>query len=238
MDTRLPLYQRIRDDMLTRIARGEWRPDKPIPTESALTREYDVAIGTVRKAVDTLVGDHLLYRSQGRGTFVRRPGFDASLFRFFRQLDAHGERHIPDSRILSCELAPPSERAQQTLALARQCNAIHLDRERVLESDNRIREDIWLPADPFGALADRPLDTIGNLLYPFYEQTFGIVIASAQETLTIEAADADTADALGVMPGDPIVIIERISRGYDNQPIEYRRSRGRADRFRYQVDIT
>ncbi|MES1937467.1 GntR family transcriptional regulator [Salinisphaera hydrothermalis C27AD] len=223
--------------MLARIARGEWRPDKPIPTESALGQEYDVAIGTVRKAVDTLVGDNLLYRSQGRGTFVRRPQFDGALFRFFRQVDAAGHRHVPTSRIIRCELARPPETVRKTLGLDKRSDAVRLDRERIIEADNRIREKIWLPAARFAALVDTPVEDVGNLLYPFYEQAFGEVVASAQETLTIEAAGAEDAACLGIEPGSPVVVIERVARGYDGQPIEYRCSRGRADRFRYQIDI-
>ena len=82
-DERLPLYQRLRDEMLEKITLGEWHPDEAIPPESELTRTYGVAVGTVRKAVETLVAEGLLERNQGRGTFVRRPSFDASLFRFF-----------------------------------------------------------------------------------------------------------------------------------------------------------
>ena len=76
-DERLPLYQRLRDEMVGKISAGEWRPDQPIPTETELTKIYGVAIGTVRKAVDIVVAEGLLERSQGRGTFIRRPSFDA-----------------------------------------------------------------------------------------------------------------------------------------------------------------
>lgn len=236
-DTRLPLYQRIRDDMLARIARGEWRPDEPIPTESRLTNEYGVAIGTIRKAVDTLVRDNLLYRSQGRGTFVRRPRFDGSLFRFFRQLDASGERRVPESRVIACDLAHPPEGARQALQLDADDKGVRLDRERILDADNRIREEIWLPSDRFETLVDADPASFGNLLYPFYERIYGEVVATARETLTVEAAGAAIADFLGLAAGDPVIVIERIARGYDGRPIEYRYSRGRADTFRYQIDI-
>ena len=50
-DERLPLYQRLRDEMLEKITLGEWHPDEAIPPESELTRTYGVAVGTIRKAV-------------------------------------------------------------------------------------------------------------------------------------------------------------------------------------------
>ena len=76
-----------------------------------------------------------------------------------------------------------------------------------------------------------------NMLYPFYEEQCGQLIASARETLTIESADADTADILGITPGQPVVAIERIALGYDGTPLEYRLSRGAAEGFRYQIDL-
>jgi GntR family transcriptional regulator len=83
-DERLPLYQRLRDDLLRRIAEGEWSPGDAIPTEAELTHTYELATGTVRKAIDMLVAEGVLTRSQGKGTYVRRPNFNTSLFRFFR----------------------------------------------------------------------------------------------------------------------------------------------------------
>ncbi|MFP3561910.1 GntR family transcriptional regulator, partial [Paraburkholderia sp. SIMBA_049] len=77
-------YHQLRDDLLSRIAAGEWTPTQAIATEAELGQFYNVSTGTVRKAIDLLVADGVLTRSQGRGTFIRRPRFDSSLFRFFR----------------------------------------------------------------------------------------------------------------------------------------------------------
>jgi len=104
-DTRLPLYQQLHDEMVEKISAGEWRPDQAIPTEAELTKLYGMAIGTVRKAVDVLVAEGLLERNQGRGTFVRRPSFDASLFRFFRHMTTQGSRQVPQGRVTERELS-------------------------------------------------------------------------------------------------------------------------------------
>jgi GntR family transcriptional regulator len=93
-DLRLPLYQRLRDEIAHKIARNVWRSGEPIPTEAELAATHRVAIGTVRKAIDALVADGLVERQQGRGTFVRRPRFDRSLFRFFRHLESDGTQAV------------------------------------------------------------------------------------------------------------------------------------------------
>jgi len=98
MDKRLPLYQRVRDQIAQGIGKT-WRPGDAIPSEAELARTHRVALGTLRKALDILVAEGLLERFQGKGTFVRRANFNASLFRFFRFQTAQGERRIPESRI-------------------------------------------------------------------------------------------------------------------------------------------
>ena len=132
-DERLPLYQRLRDEMLGKIAAGEWLPGEAIPTEAELTRHYGVAVGTVRKAVETLVAEGLLLRAQGRGTFVRRPNFDGSLFRFFRQVNASGQSQVPQSRILDCRQVPADAAASQALKLSEGAPCIFLQRLRLIE---------------------------------------------------------------------------------------------------------
>ncbi|MGM8850667.1 GntR family transcriptional regulator [Salinicola sp. V024] len=237
-DERLPLYQRLRDDMLAKIAAGEWTPGGAIPTEAELTKHYGVAVGTLRKAVDTLVQDGLMKRSQGRGTFILRPNFEGSLFRFFRQVDARGDRRVPESRILDRQLESPAQDIANALGLERSEKVIRLERVRQFDGAPLYHEDIWLPAARFEALIEIEIDDFGNLLYPFYESRCGQLIGSARETLSVETATPDIARILDLESGEPVVLIERLALGYDRTPLEYRRSRGAASTFRYQVDIS
>jgi GntR family transcriptional regulator len=114
---------------------------------------------------------------------------------------------------------------------------IHLSRLRVLDGKPLLAEAIWLPKDKFAALLDIDTSEFGDLLYPLYEERCGQVIASAEEDLTAEAVDEVHARLLQLQPGAPVIVVERIALGYDRQPLEWRRSRGPADQFRYHVEI-
>jgi GntR family transcriptional regulator len=184
-----------------------------------------------------LVAEGLLERSQGRGTFVRRPSFDASLFRFFRHQGAGGECQVPESRILDRALRVAPAPVAAALGLPPRAKAIRLQRLRSLDGKPLLVEEIWLPAERFAALLDLPVAEFGDLLYPLYESRCSQVIASAQETLTVESADAASAKLLKCRTGDPVVVVERLALGYDRQALEWRRSRGPAEGFRYQVEI-
>jgi GntR family transcriptional regulator len=236
-DLRLPRYQRLRDEIAYKIARNVWRSGEPIPTESELAATHQVAIGTVRKAIDVLVADGLVERQQGRGTFVRRPRFDRSLFRFFRYLDADGAQTIPEGRIRDRDACLAPEAVRTALSLEAGAKAIRLLRTRLVEDRPILSEEIWLPATRFAPLLKAPLTEIGDLLYPAYEQLCGEIVARAEETLTVGAADATDGETLGIAEGAPIIVIERRAFGFDGRPIEWRLTRGAAAGFRYHVDI-
>ncbi|NTG02093.1 GntR family transcriptional regulator [Agrobacterium rhizogenes] len=237
LDDRLPRYQRLRDDLAARINRQEWRPGESIPSEAELSATYGVAVGTVRKAIDQLVADGVVERHQGRGTYVRRARFNSSLFRFFRFQSESGERRVPESRILRREsIAAPSAVAS-ALRLREGDSVISLSRLRLIGGVPLLAEEIWLERSRFEALLTIDTSEFGDLLYPLYEERCEQVVVSAEETLTVEIAPPLQARLLGLDPGSPLVVIERVAFDLERRPIEWRRSRGPADRFRYHVDI-
>lgn len=236
-DDRLPLYHRVRDALSAGIAAHQWRPAAPIPTEAELAREHGVSIGTVRKAVDSLVADGVLERFQGRGTFVRRPDFQSSFFRFFRFVDAGGVARVPESRILKREVAAMPAAVAAALRVGAGSRALRFSRLRLMGDRPLVIEDIWLPHDRFKALLAIDPGEFGDLLYPLYEQHCGVHVASAQETLSAEAVAPRNAKLLGLEAGAPVIVIERVALSADRQPLEWRQSRGPASEFRYQVEI-
>lgn len=69
---RLPLYIQIREYLLENINAGTWDYGHPIPSENELSRQFKVSRMTIKQALDALVKDGLVYRVQGRGTFISK----------------------------------------------------------------------------------------------------------------------------------------------------------------------
>lgn len=66
-----PLYAQLSDEIRRQIQSGELKPNERLLPELEFALEYDVSRGTVRQALDRLVRDGLVQRTQGKGTFVR-----------------------------------------------------------------------------------------------------------------------------------------------------------------------
>jgi len=236
-DQRLPRYHRVREALSAEIAARRWKPEEAIPSEAEIAETHQVSIGTVRKAIDSLVADGVLERFQGKGTFVRRPDFQSSFFRFFRFASAGGAVRVPVSRILKREETTMTVVVAAALGLKAGAPAIRFSRLRLIEDRPLVLEDIWLPHDRFKALLTIDTREFGDLLYPLYEQYCGVMVASAQETLSAEAVSAKNARLLELEAGEPVIVIERVALSADRQPLEWRQSRGPASEFRYQVEI-
>lgn len=236
-DARLPLYQRVRDVCLARMVSGHWGPDTALPPEEDLAAEFQVAVGTVRKALEGLVASGHLERRQGRGTFVRRPAFRNALARFFRMTDANGDPLSPQSRILSRRRGGAHGSAAERLGLATGAATIEMFRIRVVNRVPILAEEIVLPAEPFAALLEIQTEAFGDLLYPLYESACCKMVASAKEIIRFGSASEAVASALGLSGGAAVAIIERVAFGLDERPLEFRRSYGPAERFSYTIDI-
>lgn len=93
-----PLYLQIREQIFEALRSGRWAANDPLPSETKLASEFEVSQGTIRKAIDDLVAQNILYRHQGRGTFIRRHDEQQSLFRFFNLARADGSKPVPDRK--------------------------------------------------------------------------------------------------------------------------------------------
>ncbi len=236
MNDRRPTYRRLRDEIADQIGQNVWRPGETISTEAELASKYKVSVSTVRKAIDCLVDDGLIERIAGSGMFVRRPDFEHSFIRFTQCFGSAGDRRVPQSRIYKREaLVGPSE-VLKAMQLRKGTRLIQLFRLRIYEGVPVSHENIWLEEARFAPLLTMK-KTQPKLLYPIYEELCGEVIACADEVISIDKASETDAELLGLSLGAPIVNVDRLALGYNERPIEWRRSRSSATGFYYKVHI-
>ncbi|WP_433701755.1 GntR family transcriptional regulator [Nocardiopsis sp. CA-288880] len=64
-------YKQLAAILTARIERGDWAPDRAIPSEVRLVQEYGLARSTVRRTIALLVDEGVLYVVPQRGMFVK-----------------------------------------------------------------------------------------------------------------------------------------------------------------------
>ncbi|TDE29020.1 GntR family transcriptional regulator [Actinomadura sp. 6K520] len=202
----LPKYLQLRTILLDVIDSGELPAGSPVPSERELCRRYGVSRMTVRHTLDLLVGEGLLRRRPGKGTFVAsaetgraRPGSLSD------DLRARG------SRLGFVELesgtVDAGERLARTLGTG-PGTAVHLlsrlalaDGEPVAIEHGRVLASLA----PTLLAAPRPELPLAEIL----TRAYGVVFDPADQTVDAVAATGPEAARLGMEPGSPALLLRR-----------------------------
>ncbi|NIA68960.1 histidine utilization repressor [Pelagibius litoralis] len=103
-----PLYQQVKDYIVSRILAGDWPEGGRVPSENELTREQGVSRMTVNRALRELTGEGWLDRVQGAGTFVAqtKPQSEIlSIHNIADEIRARGHDHSAEICLLRREKA-------------------------------------------------------------------------------------------------------------------------------------
>jgi GntR family transcriptional regulator len=232
----IPLYFQLKELIKARIADNTWKQAQMIPSENEMAEMFGVSPGTVKKAFGELCKEGILFRRKGKGTFVAKPDFSRSFFRFFRYASESNEENIiPNSRVLSSQVINPPPQVAETLNLRAKEMVVWIKRLRIMMDMPLVMEDLYLPERIFRDFNN--IDISQKLLYPIYDEKYGMPIIWADEFLEPRVADKVVAEALQINPGDPVIFVERIAYTYGDRPVEFRSSFGRGDRFHYHIQI-
>lgn len=235
----LPAFRLLEQDLRARISQGDYPEEVPLPTESELARQYSVSRQTVRRAFQDLVGDGLVSRVPGRGTFTTPPSQ-----RYLRQLGT-----VEDLMALSVDstmhvLAPLSSVIDPTAA-----GRLTLDDDRVAAlsflrfhggapfSHTRVflppfvRDRLGDPVELCTAGAVSRATVIGLL------DRAGTAVLETQQSITVATAPDDVATALDVSAGSAVLRIDRTYYDGDSTPIELAISHFHPDRYSYRVRL-
>jgi GntR family transcriptional regulator len=225
----------VRDALASRIAMGEWKPNAAIPNEGDLAREFGVSSGTMRKALDLMEGERLLTRRQGRGTFVNDQSSDELAVRYSNIRTTDGERITGEVNLVSVTQGSANSAECGRLRLRPDDKVWRLQRLRMHKGEPFMVEDVVMPAALFPDL-DEQKDLPSRIVV--LAQQYGILLGRGDERLSIGAASPEVAETLGLKPGAPILLLDRLVHDLSGRAVEWRVGRGHfADKY-YLAEIT
>jgi GntR family transcriptional regulator len=213
-----PLYLQVKDTLIERIVAGSWKPGTAIPNEIDLSRELGISVGTVRKALDEMEAERLISRRQGRGTFVIDQTSDESAVRFNNIRDPDGLRI--GGEIESCEIVPAAANEVEARQLQLRVGepVLRMRRTRVHANQPFMVEDSTVPQSRFPGLA-KDNDIPPSIVV--LSHRYGVLLARAEEKISVVPATGVTAEALKVDDGTPLLVLDRVVFAIDGRPIEW-----------------
>jgi len=229
-----PLYEVVSDTIRRRILDRVYRPGMTLPSEYQLGEELGVSQGTVRKALNDLVTDRILFRRQGLGTFVSEQSEDRSRCLFFNIMQDDGGAMSPVGRTLTFGQYAANAEEHRKLGLRPRDEVYRIKRLRSLGEEPILVERLSVACSKFPNLTrDLP-----DYMYRLYQIEYGITVSKTQERVKAIGVPQYEAKLLGMTCGEPCLSIDRIALTIDRQPVEWRRSICRSDLWHYACERT
>jgi GntR family transcriptional regulator len=228
--SKLPLYQPVYDLLHGKMVSGVWAAGDVFPTESELIRDYRVSRMTIRQVMDRFVSEGLVYRQQGRGTYVAEPTLEQGLTRIISFTEDMRRRGlIPETKILAQQIIAASEDVANALNISPGEKVAYLKRLRFANNEPMCIEESHLIYEMCPGIFE--MDFSIQPLRETLESKYSIRIVRANQKIHATVAGNETARLLHATPPAALLFIERTSFNEWDQPVEFLRLYFRGDRY-------
>ncbi|MBX7431725.1 GntR family transcriptional regulator [Mycobacterium sp. Y57] len=236
---RTPAYQALRERLRDEIVAGRYPDGTRLPTESELVARHGLSRQTVRRAFQDLVAEGMVFRVPGRGTYAGEQSR-----RYLRQLGS-----IEDLMSLSDDTTMEVLDGLRRRVDVEAASRLRLDDDivhtvvfrRLHEGVAFGHTTVHLPPEVAVLVSSSPhlatgaisTHTVIGLLEPHLTSP----IAEAAQSITVAAADAAAAAAVGCAGDHPMLRVDRLYTDDTGRPVELAVSQFQPEQYTYRVTL-
>lgn len=232
----MPRHEQISDWLKQQINDGVYDKDEKLPSEQELSSRFEVSRVTVRRALQTLESDHVIYRCQGLGSFVKKDGSAQSMIRltdFMEDMEAAGKK--ARSEVLQVRQEQASRLVAEQLNIKEGQQVLRLDRLRFGDNEPVAFDITWFPIFYGQLIIDQELTD--KTIYKILEEDYEIPIIRGRYTISACSANDTMAQHLNIAEGAPLLVFDRNSYTLSEKSVYYQRRYYRPDKIAWQVSL-
>lgn len=228
------LYKKVKIEVTRMLSSRVFNAGDLLPTEKQLAARFGVSVGTIRRAMDELVNEHVLVRKQGRGTQLATFSPERMLNRFWPVVRKDGTREIPIVQTLEFDIRRADPETAAALAIPRGASTYRIVNVLLLGGNPVLVDDVHLPRSLYPDLTEEAFVARDMTMYGLYQSRYGIKVIRIMDSLHGLGADAVTAKRLGLAVGTPLLAFTRIAYTFDDKPVELRRTHIFTEAYEYR----
>lgn len=228
------LYYQISKILEKKIVEGGYKPNDYFSTEQELQEMFQVSRATIRKALDRLEANDLIFRVTGKGIFVAPVKLKVvlpDLLSFSEEMRKRGMK--PGTRLLGVEVVEAPNQVCEFLQLKKTKQTVLIrrirlgDEQPIVYTESYVSKELGLSEDD---------DYMGSL-YELIQVKTGRVIDEARQSIEGGIALGEIADSLEIEEGFPVLRFRRIAYDANAIPIVYETGVARADKYSYEIRL-
>ena len=229
------IYLAIKDNIEQQIKEGEIPLGARLPSERDLAQEYGVNRATVRRAIETLIDEGVLFRIWGKGTFVSEPKIfytRSFLLGFTDSMLRQGIK--PGAKLIRVETLSANKKLAGRMNLSIGEKVYHLIRVRTANDMPLAIENSFHPYKYCHGIENYDLE---GSIYLLLKEKFNIEVFRAEESIEPTIANESEAKVLNILPGTPLLLLERVTFTKENTIVEYAKDLYRGDKCKFVSEI-
>lgn len=231
------LHIQLKSIIKNMIESGELKEGDVILPEREICKEQKISRMTVNKAINALVSEGVLYRIQGKGTFVAQKKKKYQFNNVMGFTEVMKRRGIDiKTDIIKFEILNPNEDIMCKLGISNpKENVYKIIRLRYVEEGPFVYEIAYIPEKVCGGMTKGMLDN--NSLYKILESEYGYKVARVEQIIDPVEINGKISEKLQCETGRLGLNIQRTSYTSDDRIIEYTVSIIRSDKYQYEISI-
>lgn len=234
----IPLHTQLSSIIREMIETGELKEGDAIMPERELCNIQNVSRMTVNKTIVGLVTEGLLYRVQGKGTFVAKQKKKYQFSNVKGFTDVMKEKGVNiKTDILSFEMELPDDLVKRKLGISDNTTNIYkIVRLRYTDGEPFGLEIVYLSEEMCKGLTKGILDN--SSLYRVLNEKYGYKIQKAEQVMEPVILSDEESKFLETDEGALALKLHRNSYNREGSPIEYTISIFRTDKYQYEIVLS
>jgi len=232
----VPRHSQISQWLRSQIEEGIFEPEEKLPSENELAKKFDVSRVTIRRALQSLESDEVIYRCQGLGSFVsdkRTPHNLVRLTDFNEDMAKAGLQ--ASSRVHEFRVIDAPNWLLAPLQIEKGTKVMQIDRLRLGDGDPVAFDSTWLPILYGQLLSEEKLRN--STIYKILEEEYDIEVIRGTYRFSADIADEQLSKELNTETGSPLLVIERSTFTIGNKPVYFQRRYYRTDKVTYEMTL-
>ncbi len=215
------LYTQLADVLRAKIYSKEWTPRTKIPSEHKLMEHFNVARGTVRKAIKSLVDEGLLVQMRGSGTYVAEPGISHPAgvrpLSFADSLAEQGKEF--KTRVTEKWTTPASFEVAMELGISPGEEVMFMRRVRTVDGEPVMCQESWLNLGACPGLFD--IDYSAESLFNAVQRCAGRKIKTSRMRYSARTAGSEYGTLLACSEVAALLLLEQNISLEDGTVVEW-----------------
>ncbi|UDM32220.1 GntR family transcriptional regulator [Lentilactobacillus laojiaonis] len=216
------VYRTVMVDLKNRIQADEFKSQR-LPDERSLSEEYGVSRSTIKRALNILANQGIIFKKRGSGSFIN------PLYQKNRTIFQYGGSNlgVTDSfisngktsqiKLLDFKVIPADEELQKDLFLNSGDFVYEIKRLRLFDNQPFMIEIGYIPIKLAPELS---AEIVSSSIFNYMEEQAGKSVTKSFMSIMAEPSNAEDQELLCLTPTEPVGIMEGIFFLDDGTPFE------------------